>query len=314
MKRVQDLIISGLGTGTGGELDATMTLANFASATEGDVNIIDPSTGIAWATGGASAVVIRACADSDGNAYVRQSLPLLKGHIKSYIHKDYAVATAKTITVTIPATTPVAGDVYEMFITDYNDAQYIVGRRRIAYEAIATDTNATALAVGLTAQINSDDSIPNVSATNAAGVITIVGAAVSGSGNVMSKFRANFEVLFNVALAENMAGLSVVAVTVNAFKGCGTYRGVLKLEEIYKGYKGFTNRVWNSATISNIRYDANSAGTYDLITIMHDQPQHTNNEGSVPAQVSTIIAMDSAVAGGGDAFETAMDLVMAELY
>lgn len=303
MKRVQDLIVAA-------DYDAALTLANFASGTDGDINIIDPSTGVAWAAGGESFVIARVCSDSQGRKYVRQSLPVHSGQIQNYVSKDYAASTPKIMTVTIPAITPSAGDVFELFLTDYNDAQYIVGRRRIAYEAVTGDT-ATLVAAGLAAQINADDSMPNVSATSALGVVTITGAAVDGSGNVITDFRANYEVLFNIALAENLSGVATLATTQNPAKGCGSYREVRKLEEIYKGYKGFTNRVWNSATISNIQYDAASGSTYDVSTIMHKSRFHTNLEGDVPQLISTHVAFVEGAAA--DTFETALDAAVAGL-
>ena len=225
MKRVQDLIISGIGTGTGGEYDNTITMANFASKTAGDINIIDPATGISWATGGESAVVVRVCTDSDGRFYVRQSLPLSKGQIRSYVSKDYAVATPKIMTLNLAgiAATASLGDVHELWITDYKDSNYIVPRRRIAYEAAAGDTP-TLVAVGLAAAINADVSLPNVTATSATTIVTITGAAVDGSGNVISDFRANYEVLFNIALAENLSGVATLATTQVPANGCGSYR------------------------------------------------------------------------------------------
>ena len=303
MKRVQDLIVSSIsvaaGVDTGGELDAAMTLANFGSATEGDVNIIDPATGIAWATGGDSAVVIRACADSDGNPFVRQSLPLIKGQIRSYTHKEYAEATPKKMTLDLSGLPANAaqGDIHELWITDYKDSNFIIPRRRISFVATATLKTPTQVAAGLAAQILDDVSMPNVTATSAGDVLTVIGAAVDGSGNIINDFRASHEILFNIGLGEGVAA-GVLLTTVPAFKGCGTYREVRKLEEIYKGYRGYTNRVI---------YPSSS-------NIMHDQPFHTNNEGAVPSQVSTVISMDSSLITGGDAFKTAMDLVMAELF
>ena len=289
MKQVQDLII-------GTSYDTTLTLANFATKAVGAINIIDPETGSSWATGGNSFVVARVCQDSDLRYYVRQSLPIGTGLIRNHVAKEYAAATAKTMTITIPATVPVAGDVYEFFVTDYNDAQFITGRRRIAYEAVATDLDNEDIADGLVAQLNSDESMPNLSAANVLGVITVTGEAVAGSNNIIAGFRAAHEVLFNIALAENMAGVSVVAAGNPAAKGCGTNREIKRLEETYKGYRGFTNRVWNSATISNIQYDTSTGDDYDVNTIQHKAYQHTNNEGNVNPVVSTIIALEESVA------------------
>jgi hypothetical protein len=305
MKRVQDLIV-------GSTFDATVTLANFATKAAGAVNIIDPETGIAWATGGNSAVVVRVCQDSDGRFFIRQSLPLLKRQIRSYVSKDYVAPAPKVMSIDVSAVSPSTGDIFEIFITDYKDFNYIIPRRRIEYVATASDTTAADIKTGLIAAINADVSLPNVNATDGGGdIVTVTGAAIDGSGRVINDFRANYEVLFNIALAENMAGVAVVALVTSASKGCGHNREVLKLEEIYKGYKGYTNRVIYPSS-NNIQFDTDTTtpGTYDVTTVMHDQPEHTNNEGSAPAQVSTVVAMLEAA---GDAFETAMDLVMAEI-
>jgi len=301
MKQVQDLII-------GTSYDTTLTLANFATKAVGAVNIIDPETGASWVSGGNSIIIARVCADSDGRLFVRQSLPVGSNLIRSHVSKTYTASTAKQMTVTIPAITPSAGDVFELFITDYNDYNYIVGRRRIAYEAVSGDAE-TEVAAGLAAQINSDDSIPNVSATSAAGVITIVGEPVSGSGNVINNFRADYEVLFNIALAEGLSGIASLDTPVNASKGCGTYREIRKIEEVYKGYKGYLNRVIYPTSV-NIQYDSAVGSTYDTDTIQHKQYQHTNNEGNVNPEVSTIIA---GVVGAMGAFKADLATALEEL-
>ena len=69
--------------------------------------------------------------------------------------------------------------------------------------------------------------------------------------------------------------------------------------------------MWNASTISNIQYDSASGSTYDVSTIMHKQPFHTNLEGDVPQLVSTHVAFVAGAAA--DTFETALDLAVAGL-
>lgn len=303
MKRVQDLIIATT-------YDTGLTLANFAAAADGAVNIIDPATGVSWATGGESFLVAKVCSDSDGVKFLRQSLVVHSGEIEHYVSKDFTASTAKEVEVDLAAVTgTLAGDVYEIFLTDYADPQYILGRRRISYEAKAGDTP-TLIAAGLAAAINSDVSMPNVSATSATTVVTIVGKAVPGSGNVINSFRGDYEVNFNVAIAENLAGVATVTTTVTPAKGCGTSREVRKMEEVYKGYRGYTNRVIYPTSV-NIQYETINGTNYDVSTIMHKQPFHTNNEGSVPAQVSSVVAFVEGAAA--DTFEGDLDTAIAEL-
>jgi hypothetical protein len=310
MKRVQDLIV-------GTTYDTTITMANFATKAAGAINIIDPATGISWATGGESAMVVRVCQDSDSRFYIRQSLIMGSGLIKNHDAKEYAAATPKIMTLTLTALPANAslGDIHELWITDYNDSNYIVPRRRIEFVATATLETPTQVAAGLAAAILADVSLPNVTATSAGDVLTITGAAVDGSNNVIVGFRAAHEVLFNLGLGEGL-GLGVAATTQVADKGCGSYREILKLEEIYKGYRGFTNRVWNSGNVSNIQYDSVSTDNYDVNSIMHSQPQHTNNEGNVNPQVSTVIALEQSVAvlpGAGGTFHADLRTMTDEL-
>lgn len=303
MKRVQDLIVAG-------SYDNTLTLANFATKADGAVNIIDPATGVSWASGGETMLIARVCSDSDGRKFLRQSLVIHQGKVEHYVSKDFTASTPKVIEVDVTALTGITvGNVYELFITDYADAQYIVGRRRISYEAKAGDTP-TLVAAGLATAINNDSSMPNVTATDAAGVVTITGAAVAGSGNVINNFRSDYEINFNVALAENLSGVATQTTTQTPSKGCGTYREIRKLEEVYKGYRGYINRVIYPTSV-NIQYDSAVGSTYDVSTIMHKQPFHTNLEGDVPAQVSTVIAFVEGV--DADTFEAALDVAIAEL-
>ena len=310
MKRVIDLAI-------GLEYEAALvpTAASLATAGVGDMNIIDVATNVAAVAGTVErAAILTVCANSDGEKFFRTSLPIHSENVTSYPGVvSYVEEDPKQITFDISALVPVEDREYALFITDENDFNYIIGRRRISYVATAADvaTGFQAVVDGLVSAINGDVSLPNVTASDALGVITITGKAVPGSGNVINGFRAAHEVLFDVILSDNLTAFSTV-VAQNPDPGCGTKREIAKLEEIYKGNRGVTNRVI-FPTSTNVQYAWNGAATgYETYAIEHDQPQHTNTEGSVPAQTVTVVALDKDATNKA-AFDTALDAIIAAL-
>lgn len=312
MKRVSKMTI-------GTSFDATMTRANALTQTVGEVGIIDIETGAA-ATGAASekrVAIIMLCSDSDGRLYVEESAPIEMGSIQTYNDSLYSASTAKEQEIDVTGiTTLVAADingvdnVFELFVTDYNDYNYIIGRKRFEYVGKTGDT-AAMIGTALALQITTDVSIPNISATSAAGVITVIGKAVIGSGtsNVINNFRADYEVLFNMVAGKGLYGVAVISTTVFADKGCGTQREVRKMEEVHKGYKGHLNRVIYPTSV-NILYKSVNAGGYDLYVIEHKGNQYTETEGDVHFQLAHTVALN---AGAGAAFALVADAVFANL-
>jgi hypothetical protein len=307
MKRVQKLIV-------GSAYVQAADLVGHVSANPGEVGIYNRETGAPAVAGDDEIVVAVKCEDSDGRPYIEQSMPIKLRNISNAKGVDYAASNPKDVEVDLAGITVTEGTVYEIFITDYNDFNYIIGRRRIDYRATAADavTGSTAIRDGLVYAINADVSIPNVIATAGAGsLMNIVGKAVGGSGasNVINNFRANYEIFFEVILGANLFAAAVITGTILPSQGCGTFREVRKLEEISKGYKGVTNRVIFPTSV-NVQYKSQGAPVvgYDLYTIEHKSDQYTETEGDVHFQIGTTIAIDEADL---NAFKTAMDLLLA---
>lgn len=321
MKRVQKLIV-----GTQYAPQATV-VDHVNLGADGDVGVFNTATGAVAVPGDAEVTIAVRCSDSDGRPYVEQSLPIPIGNISTARPGPFLLSSPKQVDVdlsAVPAPSAGGGEVYEIFVTDYNDYNYIIGRRRIEYEAKAGDVLADVV-TGLITNINDDVSLPNLIAsysnddkpTDPApvdpgdNIIKIIGKAVGGSGasNVINNFRADYEILFEIILGENLFGLAVNTVTLPQ-QGCGTFREVRKLEEIHKGYKGHLNRViFNTST--NIQYKsmspAQGVAGYDLYTIEWKSPQYTETEGDVHFQIAHTIAVNEADA---QAFELFFDTLL----
>lgn len=294
MKQVLDIQI-------GVTYDATLTIANFATKAIGATNMADVETGAVASTSTRVLSIITVCADSDGNLYLGQSPPIHQNNIVSESGNVFAASVTKEIDFTITGLVVVAGDEYVFWITDLNDYNYILPRRRMSYVATEADAVAAnpdqAVAAGIVAAVNADVSEPNVTATNLLAVITITGKAVTGSGNVINNFRSAPEILFGVTLADNLSQFVASIAITDPDPGCGVSREVRKLEEIHKGNKGHLNRVIYP-TSSNIQYKTVPATDYDLISIEHNGPQHTNTEGDVHAQLISYTALPAGVGVG----------------
>ena len=283
MKRVSKMTI-------GLKYVAHANLAALQGGIIGDVAIFDPTTNAVPDPGAYSYIICTLCADSDGNTFVDMSDPIVVGKTTSRTNSDFIPPVAKVQPIELAGITAVDGNRYEVIITDYNDYNYIVNPKRISYEAAPGDTIAL-ITDGLAAQINSDVSLPNlVAVSDTVSLITLTAKSVPGSGQVINNFRADYEILFNVQLGDNMIGEAVLNAPTLADKGCGSFREVRKMEETHKGYKGHLNRVIYPTSV-NIQYKSDSTKQYDLLVIEHNAPQHTNTEGVVDSQNTMIVAV-----------------------
>lgn len=306
MKRVQKLVV-------GTAFSQAASLVDHVAATAGNVGVYNAITGLPAVPGDNEVIIAVKCEDSDLRPYVEQSQMRISD-ITSARGAGYIASAPKRVDIDmngIAAPSAQGGERYEIFVTDYNDYNYIIGRKRIEYEAIAGDGIAEVVA-GLTVAINEDVSMPNLIATDLGGnILRVEGAAVGGSGstNVINNFRADYEILFEIILGENMFGLATTTVT-PPVQGCGTFREVRKLEEIHKGYKGYLNRVIYPTSV-NIQYKSLSPAQgvvgYDMYSIEHKSPQYTETEGDVHFQVVTNVAINEADA---QAFETYFDTLL----
>jgi hypothetical protein len=325
MKRVQKLLVASSLAGSSDKTDF------YQNALAGQIDAFDAETGTTLtAVSTPNKIVIGVmCEDSEGKRYVEESEIIEMNTPTAFGLKEYFASTAKSVSFDMSAVSIIAGNVYEFWITDYNDYNYIIGRRRISYEAKPGDVLADVVE-GLIVACNNDDSIPNVAATWSNGddpedptstdpgdnIVLITGKAVSGSGstNVINNFRADYEILFEVVLGENLYGVTSITPVTAADKGCGTFREVRKLEEIHKGYKGYLNRVIYPTSV-NIQYKSlpvsqGGPAGYDMYVIEHKAPQYTVTEGDVHFQVSSNIAMNE---GAGAALAAILDPVLAQL-
>lgn len=293
MRRVEKMII-------GVQYVAHADIAALLLGAVGDVVIFDVETNAIAAPGARDVFIATLCADSDGVLFVEQSDPIGISQITHKRESINAPSAAKVQDVVIPAIVATQDQVFGLIISDYNDYNYIVNPKRIEFKANAGDTEVE-ISEGLATAVNSDVSMPNLLADGLTvpGTVTLTGVAVRGGGgsNVINNFRADYEILFNTNLGENLIGFATVTTTTPPDKGCGTFREVRKMEETHKGYKGHLNRVIFPTSV-NIQYKSVVGVGYDLLVLEYRGPQYTETEGDVHFQKALTVAIP---AGAGTA-------------
>ncbi len=221
-------------------------------------------------------------ASRDAAGYPRLSLPINGKSIVRVTKQAYAAATAQVSTVTLAAADVVAGNQVTFYIVDLADEEY-VNKPRYRYSLVASAGETIATLATKFVDLIKADTAAIVTASSAAGVITLTGKA--------DKTRLASSFSFAVIPYQSLTTASV-ATTTKADPGAGTPSIVFDIEEKYKGYKGNMNR---SEYVVLPNYQTDSSKTYTTYVIEHKQPVDDLTLGATKGlSVETYVFVDSA--------------------
>ncbi len=282
-----------IGDGTNSDL----TPANLAALAAGDLAFVNQRNQILVAGDTITdADIIRVVQCKVPGDY-KFSLPIVGKGIKEAVVKAYTDPAAHTQTITVDNIKN--SSAYKLTVM-FNDSHQLRdnkdSRTSLYYTSDATAT-ATEIATAFVAKINASKYLaPLVSASNTAGVITLVAKPVPVQG--LDKFGyLTFDtsmVVFDSLVPSLGAGgeplkAATVATTVQGTKGSGTSQQVLDMERNLAGWIGYHN--FTQFPVDSFPTYVVKGATYDLITISHDSNWVTGLDRGIHYPKETIIAV-----------------------
>lgn len=218
----------------------------------------------------------------------RYSSPITGKNVRSYKGEPYRAAVAKIIAVGYNGTSgsiPVInGGEYALNIVVKTDSEVQLNHiQRFNYVADASATE-DEIATAFVTAINSDAYMKyeEVSAS-----------LLTNGANRGIAITAVTPTTFDVAVDLSFAGVPVTE-TQSPDLGNGLPKQMREIEETYKGYKGFLNRIWLP---DQPTYFTDPATNYDMIVIEHGNEFDQQNENSSSkAPLTTYIMIPDTIA------------------
>jgi hypothetical protein len=197
-----------------------------------------------------------------------KSMKLEKGNITVAYKQVYAAADERKVTVDFSSYTPVVKDEIVLKLRGKSNLDVYQGREdnHPMQLIVKTGDTVTTIAEYFVTAINANKYFKNtITASNAAGVLTLDGTPFTNTDPLLVKYRlSDFDVYLEVNY-DGMAGATVVVTTAGT-PSVGSYQQVAALEEFVQGYDGPTNKVhWGPAEKGNKRVV--SSATYDVYTL-----------------------------------------------
>lgn len=228
--------------------------------------------------------------------------PIQTKNIKNRKYAD-AAAVASQITDIDPGSyAPVVGQTYILRVL-YKHRKDTFGLRipdEFFYSVTATSTSMATLSTAFAAQINADDHIRRAIT---ASVVSTDHLRLTGQDEEV-RFTAVMTTRTSSLVPEVEVGDEVLSQAPST--GSGYYLKVKAIESYDKAYYGLDNR--RGYPVDTFTSNVASSGYYDMLTIEHDNINHTTDvaKGSQLWPITTIIAIANADAGTPHASYTAL--------
>jgi hypothetical protein len=272
----------------------TPTLLN--NAVDGAYLLVDKATGVKATAASKEIELVVKCGEG-----LVTSGPIKKGFVKTGYSRTQFDASEPRIQTTTDFPVPVVGTEYVLYVTNQEQDNYFLPRQRFAIVATPAMTSEADLVDAFVALI---EDVPTeginvelgVSAARVANTLELTGVEVNSASPMLSSNKKfEYEVLFELALADNLEDVDVLR-TQEPDPGCGEGSEMRKLEEVHKGYLGHLNNVTFSQVAygTGYVYKSDFAVDYDVVVVEYESPFHTQTEGNVNFEESIVIAAPTA--------------------
>jgi membrane-bound inhibitor of C-type lysozyme len=229
------------------------------------------------------------------NRKVVFSDPIQASGIKSYKGKSYAAIAEQVVTVTYPAVATTVGREYVLRIV-YKDLAEHPGQFTQTIRRVCTSATQATHVTSLVADINNFPGIRVTAADSGGAVFTLTGKAIpectTGVNDIEEYRQVNFEVFVTYIDSDDVHQSlgATIAYTTKASAGSGTWEQIRDLEKVAQGYKGITNKT--QFPVIKPDSQVSTSGTYDLITIEHDNSYlSSDNQYVKKTPITTILAL-----------------------